>query len=338
MHMTRVFKQALLLFVVLSLTVVTAQGQGTRAPANAPPDEVQGQSFSIGRNSPLTAAGVRPADILGAGGTVLIPCENLGLLCQDPTTDTTDDIVGLSYGQDFADFATDSLPPLQFSVATGSRGLPNSAVRAEADCTPAQPQADAFETALSGTNSQDLDGDGISCSSNIGLGLGLQEGTSADNLDALARDPCHTIDLDCDGFPDVLLFLTLAPDSPTLALIGANATDILITGVEFAPAVWADGTTDLGLTDTDVIDAICVSDDGNGVYDGADQVLFSLTPDSPTLATLAASGADLLRPSPLQVVFAAATLGLDDADNVDALTCTKEMHFTDLYLPRIGKE
>ncbi len=87
----------------------------------------------------------------------------------------------------------------------------------------------------------------------------------------------------------------------------------------------------LGLTPADDINAVIVFDDGAlGFLDDGDQVLFSLTRGSPSLATLPGSGegpaADIFSitigaPSATPVLFAsAATLGLGaPLDNVDAL-------------------
>ena len=238
----------------------------------APPPEAQNQSFSISSGSVLTASSVSPADVLGAGVYPLIICENLGLLCNDPVTGALDNVRGLSYGNDFV---VTGLPPIQFSVATGSRGLTGTAVRAEADCTPAEPQADVFETALDGQNYQDLDGDGVACSSNSGFGLDLSEGVGGDNLDEIAGDPCLSVDADCNGDPDGAIFVTLAPGSPTLSAIAANPSDVLLTSSQIAPSVFASGVVDLGLQASDVVDALCVRENGDGVYDSwrSDHVL-----------------------------------------------------------------
>jgi hypothetical protein len=333
MNIARAFKPARVLILILPLAVLAMAGQRPPAASHAPPAEVQGQSLSVTQGGPATATGVHPADILGIGGAPLIPCENLGLGCYDDDSDALDDIAGLSFGEDFAG---GDLPPLQFSVATGARGAPGTAVRTEADCAPAQPQADAFETALDGTNVQDLDGDGVACADGEGFGLSLAEAPAGDNLDALERDPCQSVDLNCDGFPEGSIFLTLAPDSPTLALINATAADILVTGIEFAPTVWA-SAADLGLSAGDMIDALCLNEDGDSVYGSGDQVLFSLAPGSPTLAALSASPADLLRPGLVAVGVPASALGLEKTDNVDALVCTQPLVFSDLYLPLVNK-
>jgi hypothetical protein len=337
MNIAKAIKPVRLLIVALPLALLSMAGQGPPAAVRTPPETVQGESFSVARADPSTATGVHPADILGAGGAPLIACENLGLACYDAATGVADDIRGLSFGIDFTD---SELPPLQFSVDAASRGKANTGVRAEADCSPAQAQADVFETALDGTNIQDLDGDGTPCSGNQGFGLSLVEGATADNVDALAPDPCHSVDINCDGIPEEPIFLTLAPGSPTLTLIDATTADILMTGADFAPVVWAKGVTDLGLKTGDMIDALCINDDGDGVYDGGDQLLFSLAPGSPTLTALSASAADLLRASPLRVSVSAKALGLEKTDNIDALVCSaavSDVTSQELYLPVIKR-
>lgn len=306
--------------------------QHARPMAFSPPPEVQGQSFSVAGRGPISATGVQPADVLGAAFGPLIACEQTGLLCVDPLTGARDEVTGLSYGYDFV--AID-LPPLQFSVGVGSQGITGTAVRAEANCTPAEPQADVFETALDGQNEQDLDGDGTPCSTNAGYGLGLSEAAGGDDVDALERNPCLYVDPDCDGVPDEPIYVTLAPGSPTLAEIGATAADILVTSDNTPPYVWADGAVDLGLTAGDAIDALCVRDNGDGRYGPGDRVLFSLAPGSPTLSAWSASAADVLQPRGVR--YAAAWLGLLPADNVDALSCAAELPTYRLVLPIVGR-
>jgi hypothetical protein len=333
MSATRMVKLWVALTFVLSLALSGAVfGPGASGPV--PPPEVQGQSFSVVNGDPLSAGGVHPADIVGIGGLPLIPCENLGLLCVDPATGAADDVNGLSFGWDlgFTEHA-----PLQFSVDSGSQGAAGTAVRIEADCSPAQPQADAFETSVDGANLQDLDGDGVACGTNAGYGLGLTEGATSDNMDAMERDPCLVVDLNCDGTPEGPIYLTLAPGSPSLATIGATSADILLVGVEYLPIVWAQGTDDLGLEGGDVIDALCVKENGNGMYDAEDRVLFSLAPGSPTLASRSMSPAAILQPSPPRIAAAESELGLVATDNLDALLCS-EFYFFDLFLPLVLRD
>lgn len=284
--------------------------------------------------SVLTATGVHPADILGAGAAPLIPCENLGLLCTDFNSGAMDEIAGLSFGVDFTE---STLPPIQFSVDRRSRGRAGSAVRAEAGCSPTQAHADVFESAFDGANAQDLDSDGSACANNAGYGLSLSESSQSDTLSALDRDPCQTVDLNCDGAPEQTIYLTLAPGSPTLALLGATSADILAGGADFVPGVWAAGAANLGLQAGDVIDALCLFEDGDGVFGQNDRLLFSLARGSPTLTRSAAGPADLLVPAPPGVAAPAAALGLEATDNVDALSCTQAVTRFDLYMPMISK-
>ncbi|MCI0399017.1 MAG: hypothetical protein L0332_28065 [Chloroflexi bacterium] len=327
---TRLLHSLRVLLVVFALALLVVWQRAIRS-GFIPPPEVQGQSFSIASGNPLSNTGVHPADILGVGGYPLVPCENLGLLCNDPVTGAPDDIAGLSFGYDFV--AID-LPPLQFSVAGGSQGASGTAVRVEANCSPAEPRADVFETPADGSNYQDLDGDGDACGSNSGFGLSLTEGATSDNVDALDRDPCQFADFNCDGVPDDPVFLTLTPGSPTLGLLGATSADILIAAADYVPVVWA-GSNSLGLLAGDRIDALCVRDNGNGIYDGGDRVWFSLAPGSPTLAALPATPADVLGAAPLRLVYPAGQLGLLATDNVDALMCAMEIQ--ELFLPVIRK-
>jgi hypothetical protein len=78
----------------------------------------------------------------------------------------------------------------------------------------------------------------------------------------------------------------------------------------------------LGLQPGDDIDGMCISDAAAGPsYDpDFDTILFSLTPDSPTLDNLGASGADVLRPGP-SVRFNAGQLGLRVTDDLNAMKC-----------------
>lgn len=319
--------------IVLALALLVLQSRAFLLGPPAPP-AVQGQSFSVDSGNPVTSSGILPADVLSQGALPLLACEELGLLCIDTGTGAVDNINGLSFGYDFVEAG---LPPLLFSVATGSRGTVGSAVRTEADCSPAEPQADVFEMVLGEPNFQDLDGDGVGCGANNGFGLGLFEGIPSDDVDALDRDPCQYVDMNCDGLPENPIYITLAPGSPTLDLIGASAADILIASIEYVPLVWADGVTDLGLRTGDEIDALCVLDNGSGHFDNGDRVAFSLAPGSPSLATIPAGPADVLI-SGTRVDLYASFLGLESSDDVDALMCGADITLIKTYLPLVMKD
>jgi hypothetical protein len=297
--------------------------------SGAPPPESQRQSFSVTVGSPLLATGVSPADILIAGGLPAIPCMDLGLTCAPTLIEWRDQLGGLSYGFDF----TFEGPPVQFSVAYGARGAPGTPVRIEADCSPAEPQADSFASPLDGSNAQILDGDGISCAAgNAAPGLGLTEIPSSDDVGALAGDPCLTVDLDCDGASEGPIFFTLSPGSPALKMLGAGPADILTVSQDTGPALWG-SAQELGLAQEDAIDALCLGEDGDGRYGPADRLAFSLAPGSPTLTRLGAGPADILAPGGPAIFVRAARLGLERTDDIDGLVCAFGVFWR--YLPLI---
>jgi hypothetical protein len=263
---------------------------------------------------------------------VLVACNDLGLLCTSGTGQT-DDITALSYGNDFSQ---PSLPAVQFSPAAGSTGVTGSAVAKEAGCTPAQAQADVFQSDLKGSNAQDLDGDGAACAGNAGFSLDLAETPTSNEVDALAGDPCGGPDSNCDGILDEPVLLVLSTGSPTLAEISATAADILSANGEPWPQIWA-GRAALGLVVGDAIDGLCMAENGNGVWDTGDTLFISLGVGSPSLATLGASAADLLRPAPLRFAHGSAAVGLAAGDNVDALLCNASSASLDVYLPVIDR-
>jgi hypothetical protein len=310
---------------VAAVAVLLLTGR-TAAATDPPPPDSQRVSFSVTVGSPLLATGVDSADILIAGPVQAFPCGGLGLLCGPTLIEQRDQLGGLSYGLDF----TKEGPPVLFSVAPGARGAAGAALRAEADCSPAEPQADAFASFLDGSNVQYVDGDGVPCGANAGLGLGLTETPASDNLGSLAGDPCLSVDLDCDGSPEDPVFFTLAPGSPSLAMLGVGPADILSASESFGPARWA-STVDLGLVDGDAIDALCLGEDGDGRYSPADRVAFSLAPGSPTLSRIGASPGDVLVPGGPTVFALASRLGLERSDDIDGMLCAFDILWR--YLP-----
>jgi|GEM_PF-998508 len=126
----------------------------------------------------------------------------------------------------------------------------------------------------------------------------------------------------------------------TVEACAAQAHEVLLTclqtqcGIVPPPQPGLYGTAaDFGLVQADDIDALIVFDaDEDGVFNGTDHVLFSLSPESPSLSTIpgasavaAAADVFLITPSnPAPVLFAtAANLGLgNEADNIDALDFT----------------
>lgn len=256
---------------------------------------------------------------------VRIPCRELGLTadgCDSGADGDQDDIDGLSFGADFGGGGDDVF----FSVAPGSLGLSGSAVAAQAGCSPAQPQADEFASERDGNNDLVFDGDGAGVGCPPGPPLFLAEVPASDDLDALNEQSPDYVDTDLNGTPDLPVFFTLAPGSPSLAAQGRRAADILWTVGGAQPGVYASAAT-LGLVTADAIDGLCIADGGStgvpafNLQD--DRVFFSLAPGSPSLGDIGAGAADLLSPGP-QLAVARADLGLRPADDVDAMKCAGE--------------
>ena len=264
----------------------------------------------------------------GAAGQIIsghISCSSLGLAvdgCDDGSDGDQDDIDALSFGLDFASGSgfADRDAALAFSVAPGSTGLPGSAVAAQAACSPSQPQADEFSSPLDGTNAIVFDGDGQDSGCPSGPSLGLTELPSSDDLNALTELSPEVVDQDGDGQLNDAVFFSLAAGSPSLAIFGRSAADILWT-IGFQPGVYA-SAADLGLLPEDDIDAMCLRDTGLGPrYDSeTDVLLFSLAAGSPSLAEIGARPSDLLIPGP-EVEIQGGRLGLRVADDLNALKC-----------------
>ena len=323
-------------FLVGVLVLVAFVVGGFFAAREVASDVSETPSFSVGRGA---AAGLSPADIFNLGPVVAIPCAGLGLAatgdCLGGTGGPQDNVDALSYGMDFT-VAARSGNWLFFSVGPGSTGLPGwgTAVRREASCVPAEPQADEFASAAKGTNSQYYDGNGVACDGNAGGPIGLAEAPApGDNLDALDEFPVPQIHYGGGGGPGMVWF-SLDPASPSLPALGLNppatAGDILLAlvggGPPGAPTRWAQLGA-LGLQAGDDIDALCIHEGASPTEQyrpGTDQVWLSLAPGSPTLGPPNNwSAADILQApvGPASRVVTAAQLGLNATDNLDALKC-----------------
>lgn len=141
-------------------------------------------------------------------------------------------------------------------------------------------------------------------------------------------------DLDGVGFSPELrgainqVFYSVSSDSPSLKQLpgavpsGANIFFDQNTTIIGGEQLFASAAM-LGLQAADDVDAFVVFDNGNGVFDnGIDTVLFSLRRNSPTLALLGRSAADVFKSSggsSLTLLASAAQLGLADTDELDAL-------------------
>jgi hypothetical protein len=138
-----------------------------------------------------------------------------------------------------------------------------------------------------------------------------------------------------DGEMVLNVYFSLAADSPSL---GEMPTYSIPSGADiyynedplaYAPTALYAAYEQMQLDLDDDIDALVVFDtNDNACFDGSDVVLFSLTPDSPSLETIfgaspdgAAADVFVVTPGQMPAVFAAAAdLGLGDPlDNLDAL-------------------
>ena len=290
----------------------------------ATPQPLEGPTFSVAADGP---SGRHPADLLARAPTAAtaFPCLALGLTadgCDAGADGDQDDVNALSFGADFAEGDA-----VTFSVATGSAGAPGSAVRGEANCDPAEPQADAFSTSLNGSNVLLFDGDGQFGECPTATAFGLLEVPDSEDLDALDRHAATFVDFEGDGEPDEAVFFSLAVGSSKLVSLSRSSADILWTVGGIQPGVFAAAGV-LGLQTGDDIDALCLADNGNAFYEpGTDTLTFSLASGSPTLATLGASPADVLIPGP-QVLVAAAELGLQADDDLNAMMCGPGLDLT----------
>jgi hypothetical protein len=274
------------------------------------------QAFSLSASS---TSGYDPSDLLTLSPgkvpppTVAYPCDSFGLAgCGG-----ADDVDAVSLGRDWTLPPPDPTHPnatFFFSVAPGSTGQSGTAVRAEANCSSAEPEADEFGSQATGNNYQYFDGNGTACGTNSGAALGLVE--PGDDLDAL--DPFNPA---TEGEP--IFFSTAGPSSAS-----GSGADILVR---------SGGTTDfyimapsIGLDqaggNTDNIDALCVWDDGNGVAEpGVDTIWYSLEEGSDSLTRYGNSAADIFAAgNPVFPVITAEQLGLQPTDDLDALKCYRQ--------------
>lgn len=143
----------------------------------------------------------------------------------------------------------------------------------------------------------------------------------------------NTDDLDAYSFQNATVpyYFSLAAGSTSLGTIPANPGDILDGGPAGLPAAVVISCTRLGLQTTDDIDALAVWDSqASGNLGTGDDVLFSLTPGSPTLAVIGGTARDVLRatitaganPSNPTVYTTGAFLGIPPGGDLDSLDDT----------------
>ncbi len=292
-------------------------------------------SFSVAGGGPSRQ---HPADILGlvpgsasAGSQapfVRIPCASLGLTadgCDDGSDGDQDDVDGLSYGTDLQGGPAQSV---EFSVGPGAHGAAGSAVEAQYNCPPADPgfapeaEGDVFASAVDGSNELRFDGNGPigSCSAGFPLGL-VEAAVRRDDLDALDARDASAVDANGDGVPEESIYFSLAASSPTLAASGFSAADILVTRDGGAPSVFA-SAAQLGLTPDQDVDAFCLRENGDGVYNVGDLVYYSIAPRQNGPAAGYVGPGDILAPgTPPVVIRHGSELGLATGDDLDALEC-----------------
>ncbi len=169
------------------------------------------------------------------------------------------------------------------------------------------------------------------------------KGTPADDVDGVGRI-VGTI------LPQI--YFTMSRESPSLPVIaGANAdsgADIFFdpnATVKGNEAFFAEAEQ-LGLQQADDIDGLAVYDlNNNGRYDDRDQVLFSLTRDSPSLTPLEVSPADILTitfgtqtPSPFLRANEVGLLFTDDIDSFGIIPLIDNSAITTIiaYTPAPG--
>lgn len=298
--------------------------------------------FSVGRDGPsqLHAADVlalAPAqaspDAPGAP-VVRFTCAALGLSadgCDDGADGDSDNISALSYGVDLKAQDEGAAPAsgVEFSVAAGTQGVVGSAVAVQANCPPGapgaspEPEGDVFTSPFDSMNKLLFDGNGPVGACEDAFSLGLVEAAGGhDNLDALAGDP-SLVDADGDGVPERPVYFALDALSPSLANAGFSAGDVLMS-VNGGPATRFASASQLGLVSGDALDGMCLQESGDGTFGLGDEIVFSLAPGSPSLATIGAGPADLLAAgSPPVVLHRSTALGLVATDDVDALACSE---------------
>lgn len=251
--------------------------------------------------------GIGPADILesfgGGNFRLAATAAELGLR-------SGDDITGLHNGAVAAWL-------LWFSVDRNSTGLPGTAVRQQGN-------GQAADIFVSGDLANLPAGQNALAIDNRELGL-----ADGANIDAAYWFSWQ---------PERAFLFTLAPNSPTLALLGATAGDILIHQPNNDMAVFRTAAQ-LGLQDGDVLDAFQLVESPTP---GSFELLFSLAPGSPTLAAMSASAADILTPGANgpRVHTAAWQIGLNESDNLDVISgtfdCSREAKADDCKIPEPG--
>ncbi len=216
--------------------------------------------------------------------TVALPGPLLGL----PGLQT-DEIDALSYGTDAFAVAPASQLDYFFSVDRQAVGLPGvfPDVASEGAAGANEASADVFMTApmppfplppLPMPNMALFDGDGLpSASGALYPGLGL---LAEPNSPVAQGDRLDALDMDAWG-QGAVQNVFFSVDPLTAALMGLSAADVVAAGGSiYAPAPLL-GLDLIQGPNSDDLDALAMSDNGNGVFDpGIDLALFSVAPGS----------------------------------------------------------
>jgi hypothetical protein len=217
-----------------------------------------------------------------------------------------DVINALSSRDELWDFGGDTR--IRFSVRSGALGVAGVPPDVASEAAAGEAHADIFDAGTFASpqpNVRLVDGDGQPAGAAPALGLA----EPGDELSALATGRL--------GFQAYADCFSLAPGSPTLTALGANAATILTDG---PPVQILRTHLQLGLDASDVIDALSVSPTGN--------MLYSLAAGSPTLSAIGAGPGDILRyddgiPA-ATVAIPANAIGLAPGDDLDALDVSQD--------------
>jgi hypothetical protein len=306
--------------VALAAVALAAAGAAAQPPPVAIPPAVPLYSIAAGSPSPFLPSDILAANPLGGPALVAIPSAAFGLL-------PTDDIDAIAYRRPNA-------YPLYFSVdrtSTGVTGLPGSpaptAVAIQASL--GQAAGDIFMTGFparipgpgyiplppAGTNFLIRNQDELGLLPNVSQGDPVT--TPIDELDALELFYIQ------DGQPTIAnLFYSLAPGSPTLALLGATPGD-LITTIGGIPTLVPFFRQLVGLLPDDDLDGLAMDSVSGGIG-------FSLTRNSPSLGFQPWRASDVLYvnpggPTPGQVFTALdfGFIGIAPTDELDAIAFPK---------------
>lgn len=227
----------------------------------------------------------------------------------------------------------------QFSVGPSGAGLPGTGVAAQMG----EHAHDIFVTPSDGTNALFFDGNGMGPPP-IASPLGLAEGVpfvsgGVDGIDFNSAVPGGAIywSVDAAFYGAGATPAYLVPGASEVAVFMGSPLDFAI-----APAVFAD-SFDLGILSggTD-LDALYVIDRGViGVFEGSDEIYFSLTPSSAALlpvvgdfGLLGADPGDIFLSTPGAGPFIYATdvdLGLVDGSNLTGLSFVPEAAEASLF-------